>query len=608
MNTRKQFLEQVRIIFGPLKWRIILVLSGIALVQVLAIFNPYFQGLIVDNLTKGKPMSDTVRLIVIAGITMLASHWLIQYQRETYEVRKIDFDIDERAEDHTMDKMLQLSVGQHNSIHSGLKHSVVSRGKAALTSLVFMSVFEIIPTLSRVLIMAVALCWISLSMGLVVTGSMFLYLGLSALHNFLSSSKLVKLEKMWNQESKFRNEIIQHVGHIITNAQEKKARAEADKKYEEAIGIARPFWLGFLNIAYSRSTIPLLTRVAILFLGVRQYYEGDITLGQMVTFWAWSNNALDGIYQIGHTQRQIMKMWSSIRRYCEFLALEGDVRTVPNPIILESVRGHIEVRNLSFAYNTRKSISSGDDDDNDLSQETEKSNHPALQNVSFTVKAGETVAIVGESGSGKTTLASLLLRASDPTEGAILIDGYDLRILDPKRYREQVGVVEQHVPLFDRTIRENILYGMSEESAEKISPAELEYITGVSQINRFKHKLEQGFDTVIGERGIKLSGGERQRVGIARALIKNPAILIFDEATSSLDAKVEADIREAINEASRGRTTIIIAHRFSTIRYANRIIVMDQGRVVGEGTHAQLYQTCAPYRELVNHQLDQIDH
>lgn len=283
--------------------------------------------------------------------------------------------------------------------------------------------------------------------------------------------------------------------------------------------------------------------------------------------------------------------------------MESDVKVVPNPVILDPVQGRIEARNLSFTYDSRMAIQR-DEEDEEQPQEVEKSKRPALQDVSFVIEPGETVAIVGESGSGKTTLANILVRSSDPTAGQILIDGQDLRVLDLHGFRSRVGVVEQHVPLFDQSIRYNILYGLNGK-ARDVTEEELERIAKISQISRFSHKLEKGFDTLIGERGIKLSSGERQRVGIARALVKDPAIIIFDEATSSLDAAVEAEIRDAINEASQGRTTIIIAHRFSTIRYANRIIVMEEGRIAGEGKHRDLYQSCPPYRRLVDHQLGQ---
>lgn len=605
MQIHRQFLRQAWAIFGPLKWRMLVVFIGIAFTQGLSLVGPYIQGSIIDNLSKGDAMDETYWLIALAGGVLLLSHWLVQFPREMYEVNKVDFDIEERASDHTMVQMTNLSVGQHNAMHSGLKQSIVNRGQHSLTSLVNMFVYEIVPTVSRAVIMSIAMCWLSLYMGIITFVAILLFVALTVWINHSFSGRLKKLERMWNQESKFRSEIVQHISHVLVNAQEKKARAEADAKYEETVNFARPLWRKFLVLAYGRTMVLIVARVAIMALGAHYIYTGQHTLGSIVVFWSWSNSALDSVWNVGSLQRQIIRMWTSIRRYCEFLDIENDVKVVQNPVVLDPMLGKIEARNLSFVYDSRMTVSHDEEDDEGEEKKPkseEKSKRPALRNVSFTIEPGETVAIVGESGSGKTTLANMLVRSSDPTEGQILIDGQDLRVLDLQKFRQKVGIVEQHVPLFDRTMRENILYGLNGR-AKDVTNEELDQVSKTSQISRFFHKLEKGFDTLIGERGIKLSGGERQRVGIARALIKNPSIIIFDEATSSLDAAVEAEIREAIREASQGRTTILIAHRFSTIRYANRIIVMEDGQVAGEGTHEKLYESCPPYKRLVDHQV-----
>ncbi len=603
MTTKKQFFEQAWAIFGPLKWRILKVLALITLIQALSLVGPYVQGTILDNISRGVAMSRTYWLIGLAGGIMLFSH-LIGFRRESFEINKVDFDIDEAANDQTMFRMMSLSIGQHNALHSGVKQSVINRGQHSLITLVNMSVFEIAPTIIRVMIMIIAMCWLSMTMGFIVLIALVLFVSLTIWINHTFKGDLKKLEKMWNKESKFRNEIIQHVCHVLVNAQEKKARVEADAKYEKAVEFAKPLWRQFLFYAYLKSLIIIFARLALMALGAYYIYSKQYTFGYIVVFWSWSNNALDSVWNVGNLHRQIIRMWTSIRRYCEFLTIESDIKIVPNPVVLNPIRGHIEMRNLSFAYGNRMLISRDeeDDDENDFEQKLEKSEQSAIQNVSFVVEPGETVAIVGESGSGKTTLAHMLVRGSDPTSGQVIIDGQDLRVLDLQSFRSKVGVVEQQVPLFDQSIRYNILYGLNGK-AKDITEEELERISQISQISRFSHKLEKGLDTLIGERGIKLSGGERQRVGIARALIKDPAILIFDEATSSLDSATEAEIRDAINEASKGRTTIIIAHRFSTIRYANRIIVMEEGRVAGQGKHEYLYKSCPPYRKLVDHQM-----
>ncbi len=606
---QKQIFSQIWSIFGPLKWRILLVLGLITLSQVFALAGPYIQGMVIDNIAQRKSIDQTYLLVVLTGCIWLLRDWITGFARERFEVKNLDFNIEEAASDQTIAKMLSLSIGQHNAEHSGIKQSVINRGQHSLTSLVAMFVYDICPTFSRSIIMTAAMCWLSYQLGLIILVTLLLYIAATFLINNIFKDDLKRLEKMWNQESKLRNEILYNISHVLVNAQEIKTRAEADAKYIETAAFGRELWLRFLIYAYSKGTIIIIARTLVMAVGIYSVYYGQYSLGSLVIFWSWSNNALDSLSNIGNLQRQIIRMWTSIKCYCEFLGIENNIKVPTNPVILNPIKGKIEFRNITYAYPSRMLISRDeyeDDSDKSLQINESHSKQPALKNVSFVIEPGETVAIVGESGSGKTTVSGLLLRADDPNSGQILIDEQDLRLIELYSYRSQVGLVEQHVPLFDRSIRYNILFGLS--ANEKVTNEELERIAKVSQISRFSHKLEKGFDTLIGERGIKLSGGERQRVGIARALIKNPAILIFDEATSSLDAAVEAEIRDAIREAARGRTTIIIAHRFSTIRYANRIIVMDDGEIVGQGTHQELYASCESYKRLVDHQIEKTEY
>jgi ABC-type multidrug transport system fused ATPase/permease subunit len=246
---------------------------------------------------------------------------------------------------------------------------------------------------------------------------------------------------------------------------------------------------------------------------------------------------------------------------------------------------------------------SGDIIINNLTFKYPHGNIELFNKLSLTIPHGKKVAFVGSSGSGKSTIVKLLLRMYTYDAGSITVNGTELKDIEGRYLRENIGYVEQHVDLFDETIRENILVGV-QNKYKKEAEHRLEEVAEHSRITEFYHRLgEAKFDTYIGERGVKLSGGERQRIGIARAIIKNPDILIFDEATASLDAENEAKVMEAINDVSVGKTSIIIAHRLSTVRDADKIIVMDKGTVVGEGTHDELMQTNSVYQNLVAHQL-----
>jgi ATP-binding cassette subfamily B protein len=225
---------------------------------------------------------------------------------------------------------------------------------------------------------------------------------------------------------------------------------------------------------------------------------------------------------------------------------------------------------------------------------------PVLEDVDLELEAGRTVALIGHTGSGKTTLAALVPRFYDAGEGRVLVDGVDVRDVTRRSLRREIGVISQDPFLFSATVRENIAFGVLDADDERIERA-----ARAAQAHEFVEELPQGYDTVIGERGITLSGGQRQRLAIARALVIDPRILILDDATASVDATTEARIREGLAEAMRGRTTIIIAHRLSTIALADEVVVLEQGRVAARGTQAELLATSPVYREIHEHGLIQ---
>ncbi|WP_418377902.1 ABC transporter ATP-binding protein [Acidaminococcus sp.] len=318
--------------------------------------------------------------------------------------------------------------------------------------------------------------------------------------------------------------------------------------------------------------IAALGVTAIIWFGGRSVIDGDITAGSLVAFLVYAINISNPIKRIARVMGSIQKALAAAERVFYIMDLTDTIPQKPEAITLPSVEGNVEFRHVSFAYNKGETI---------------------LHDVSFSAKPGQAIALVGPSGAGKSTVASLLPRFYDVTEGTILVDGHDVRDVTLASLREQVGIVPQETNLFNDTVYNNILYGRLDATRDEVIAA-----AKAANADEFIQQLPQGYDTQLGDRGVNISGGQRQRISIARAILKNPRILILDEATSALDTESERIVQEALDRLMVGRTSFVIAHRLSTIQNAAKIIVLDKGSIVEEGTHQQLMAKHGLYAHL----------
>lgn len=330
--------------------------------------------------------------------------------------------------------------------------------------------------------------------------------------------------------------------------------------------------------ALTFAVINTLTDIApLLVIGYGGYLaiQGDLSVGSLVAFFAYLDRLYSPLSRIVSSSTVLTQAHASVERVVEFMNEPYDIVDRQDAKPAKPFNGHIQFRDVSFAYNEEDS--------------------PVLHNVRLSIEPGQTVALVGPSGGGKSSLVALLPRFYDIRSGELLIDGIDIRDMTLESLRSQIGMVLQDNILFSGTIRENIMLGNTDADA-----AEVEQAARQANAHDFIQELPHGYDTEIGERGVKLSGGQKQRIAIARVFLKNPRILILDEATSALDLQSEALIQHSLDQLSQDRTTLIVAHRLSTITHADQIVLIENGRIQEKGTHAELMQLGGSYAKLFN--------
>src|SRR5689334_12055880 len=381
--------------------------------------------------------------------------------------------------------------------------------------------------------------------------------------------------------SAYASELIGAIRTVQAYTSERMATSRFDGEVEQAYEAARSSTRARAVLTLIIIFIVFSSVVAILWIGSHDVLTGQITPGRLGQFVLYAAFAATGLGQLSEVWGEVSAASGAAERLFEILRVKPQITAPPRPAALPvPARGDVGFENVSFAYPTRPDVL-------------------AIDNVSLAVKAGEKVAIVGPSGAGKSTLFHLLLRFYDPARGTISLDGVPVRSTDPVDVRLRIALVPQDSVVFAASARENIRFGRPDAS-----DAEVERAADLAHATEFLRRLPEGFDAQLGERGVTLSGGQRQRIAIARAILRDAPLLLLDEATSALDAESETLVQTALEELMRHRTTLVIAHRLATVLSCDRILVMDQGRIVEQGTHAELVAANGLYARLARLQFE----
>ncbi len=552
-------------------WRLLLpfrrlIHTILAITVVGAVFDlakPYILKLLIDSLYnfQATDLNFLIWLIVLyLGSDQIRS--VIQYFGDRSILKllvKIEYYLGLKAQS----KLLDLSLGYHEKENTGGKIIKIERGVDRISTLVNNIGWEVAPTLVQLAFTIPALFWADWRIGT----SFLIFAPLFIFVTYWSNQKMYPVRKeiyrSYEIASGKMTQSIININAVQSFVQEGRELSEFEKIKAGIRDNENKQWGWMMKIGLGRNLIVDIGRAAVLFLGVYLVYQGSISVGTLIFAFTLSEKAYASTYRLSRFYDRMEEGREGVNRLLILFKAESEIVNNDKAIIPKTIKGEIEFKNVSFRY-CDASIK-------------------ALDEVSCKLIAGSTTALVGPSGGGKTTLARLIYRHYDANSGQVLVDGQDVRDLDLFAYRRFLAIVPQDVEIFDVSVRENIAYAHPGATQEEIEAA-----ARIANAEEFILKLEKGYDTLVGERGIKLSGGQRQRLGIARAILANPKILIFDEATSSLDSQSEHLIQDALGRIGRNRTFIIIAHRLSTIKQADKIIVLENGKVVEQGSHSEL--------------------
>ena len=542
------------------------------------IIRPLIFEAIIDNfsspLAKDIVFNKAMYLVFLTFIVIIIYN--IGYRVGDYATAYFESKVMKRLYDFTFEKLLQHSYNFFSNNFSG---SLIAKSKR------FTRQFETLADIAsfQIWFSIVAITGILIVLFFKIPILAYIFFGWSLLYLLITFLFIRKKIFYDAKEAEADSLVTGRFSDAITNilnikifSSNKKEENKFKLITEDEENKRRKAWFfaNFQNVV--QATLMAVLQILVLSISVRLWYVGKLSLGVFVLIQLYISSLFDILWNLGRSLAKALKAMTDMQEVVDIFDTPIDIVDGTNPENLKIREGHIVFENVSFAY---------------------KNGREVLKNFNLDIAPGERIGLVGHSGAGKSTISKLLLRFSDTLEGDIFIDGQNIKNITQNDLRSVVSYVPQEPILFHRTIRENITYSKINATEEEIIDVAIK-----SFAHDFIMKLPKGYDTLVGERGIKLSGGERQRVAIARAMLKNSPIIILDEATSSLDSVSEEYIKKGFNELMNGRTTIVIAHRLSTISKMDRIIVLEDGDIVEMGTHKELIEKKGVYANLWNHQ------
>ena len=563
------------------KWRVIIALVSLVMAKLVAVATPMIMGAAVDNLSgDGGPS----QILMLGAIGLTVAYGLSRILESAFQqLRDIVFaKVGQRALRkvglETFQHIHNMSLRYHLSRQTGGLSRVMERGVKGVSFLLRFLLFSIGPLALQLILISIALATL---FNVRYLGVIALAVVAYVLFTAVVTEWRVKIRKVMNDQDKDANqkaidsllnfETVKYFGAEMREA----GRYDAAMEGYEAAAIKTSYSLGFINIG--QSLIINMAMVAVMIMSAQDVAAGRASVGGFVAVNAYIMQVMMPLNFLGFVYREIRQALVDMSEMFSLLERPPEVEDKDVATALKVTGGCIEFRDIQFSYDAER---------------------PILKGVSLKVEPGQTWAIVGPSGSGKSTLGRLLFRFYDVNDGALLIDDQDIRDITQRSLHEAIGVVPQDTVLFNDTIYYNIAYGRTGATPDQVKTA-----AKAAQIHDFVESLPMGYETTVGERGLKLSGGEKQRVGIARTLLKDPPILLLDEATSALDSETEYDIQDSLIQMGRGRTVLTIAHRLSTVVHADRIVVLEKGQIVEQGRHDELMLKAGRYAHLWNLQL-----